>query len=132
MSAGSKTLRIIGKNDKRLVLLSSEIHDGFKRWQGLEDRLAGLLKQQDEELSSTAGSPDKVAELQSVITKIEMEQSDILTEIAALPGKNLHDMVAKLQIWANINMPTENEWSQPSDHLVTSALADLEAHASDN
>lgn len=118
-------LKIVGGNNGEPVLLSTQINDLQIRWSVLEDRLIELNKLQDEELSKDRIDKSKIEQFNSVISKAEQEQAALLAELTQLPATNPHDAAAKLQIWARINCPEDNEWASPTDHLVMSVLNDL-------
>ena len=130
MPTKSTRLRVVGADNDTTVSLSNEFQDALDRWTFLEGRLSGLLQKQDALISETPNKA-KIAELQSVIEQVEYEQSELLAEIGRKPCGNLHDVVVKLQIWTDINVPSDNEWSNPTDRLVSSALADLLEHLVD-
>lgn len=128
MPIKSSRLRVVGAKDDGANLVSTEINEALTKWLALEDRVATLSTSQDLEISQARIDKAKVEELSSIISNVEQEQATLLEEIASRPAKNLYDVVAKLQVWARVNVPVENEWVQPTDHLVASALSDLTNH----
>lgn len=118
-------LKLVGANTGEPVLVSTEIYDLLIRWSLLEDRLVNLNQRQDEELSKDRVDKSKLEQFNSVLAKAEQEQAALLAQITRAPAVNQHDVTAKLQLWARIIQPEENEWASPTDHLVMSVLNDL-------
>jgi len=113
------------------VALTDDIKEAMEQWDFLEGRLSGLIQKQDAEVSGALTDKSKYHELQSVISEVEKEQTILLSDIIQRPSGNLHDVVAKLNLWMGINAPAEDLWSNPSHKLIASALRDLSAMNSD-
>lgn len=125
MSRRTNRLRVVGENEDEPVSLTNEFKEAMDQWQFLESRIAGLIRKQDEEIGEALTNRSKYQELQSVISDVEKEQTNLLSDIVGRPSGNLHDVVAKLQLWMQINAPAEGAWVNPSDHLVASVVRDL-------
>ena len=129
MSRNSKTLKIVSNRGAGAANTNTDLVEFVEQWRLLDQRLSNLISQQDAQLSKHPIDKASVESLQVVITKAEQEQEQMLTELAKRPGKSIEDVVAKLEIWNLIHQPSADDWSQPSHHLVTSALSDLQRHA---
>lgn len=125
MTTRANRLRVVGETDDQPVSLTEDFKEAMDQWQFLESRLVGLIRKQDAEISGAMTNKSKYHELQCVISDVEKEQINLLTDIVQRPSGNLHDVAAKLQLWMQINAPAEDAWSNPSDQLVASVVKDL-------
>lgn len=100
----------------------------YHRWVETEQLLAAGLSEPVEASSLRAVEPgDATNATHRDVTEIADEQLRLLTSIIHAPSTSLDDVKKKLLVWRDLIAPEgqDEEWLQPSDQLVLSALRDL-------
>lgn len=128
----SSKLKIVSNNNAVASTVSRDIGNAVLRWKQLQNKLTTLIEQQDAALVRTANDSVVLEQLKEDIKATEREQIETLARLVQQPGRSLHDVVAKLEVWNWINSPDHNTWANPADHLISSALFDLQQKVDTN
>lgn len=107
---------------------TTQITTLYHRWVETERLLAAGLSEPTEASTLRAVEPgDESGATRHDVSEIADEQLRLLTSIIHAPSTSLDDVKKKLLVWRDLIAPDgqDEEWLQPSDQLVLSALRDL-------
>ena len=102
----------------------------YVRWKVTEGQLQSLLESQQSGVVRPMTGDTVPSDIQDS-SEIANEQLEIVKGLSNRSSTSLADTVSKLKVWRDLIAPEgqEQDWLQPSDQLVLSILADLEAMA---
>ena len=125
--ASRKKLSLVGSENNECSLQSADFADTLEEWHALEARLQSLYKKNDDLLGDSPEDQTIAADLRKIQSDVEQELRELLHVIALKPAKNVHDIIAKLEIWKSMIIPDgcDPALAQPADQIVNSVLSDL-------